>query len=159
MNRGFTLVELMVTVAITAILAAIAVPSFSRMIADNRVTTQANDLLTGISLARSEAVKRGTTVTMRPNGAAGYGTGWCVHLGGDCSGTNIIRSQDGSSNVVLGGDDVASAITFDSFGANASSDDKTITIEPPDCSAGESRQRTLTINAVGSPKIRISPCS
>ncbi len=57
-GRGFTLIELMMVIVITAILASVAIPSFSDMLARNTITTDANDLLSSILLARSEAVKR-----------------------------------------------------------------------------------------------------
>jgi len=61
---GFTLVELIVTVAVTAILLTVAIPSFWAVIQDNRLTSQANDFITDTYLARSEAITRGQRVTM-----------------------------------------------------------------------------------------------
>ena len=62
-NSGFTLMELMVTIAIAAILVGIAIPSFTSIIVSNRLTTSANELVTALNLARSEAVKRGMRIT------------------------------------------------------------------------------------------------
>jgi type IV fimbrial biogenesis protein FimT len=59
---GFTIVELMVTVCLVAILLAVGVPSFRQMIAINRLTTQTNDLISAINTARSDAITRNTTV-------------------------------------------------------------------------------------------------
>lgn len=61
---GFTLVELLITIAIVSILAAIGVPSFREMLRQNRATSLANELATSLNLARSEAIKRGTPVTL-----------------------------------------------------------------------------------------------
>jgi prepilin-type N-terminal cleavage/methylation domain-containing protein len=55
-NSGFTLMELMVTIAIAAILVGTAIPSFTSTITNNRLTTSANELVTALNLARSEAV-------------------------------------------------------------------------------------------------------
>ncbi len=57
LQRGFTLVELMVTLAVLAILAAVAVPSFQGTIRLNRVSTCNNSMLAALNLARSEAIK------------------------------------------------------------------------------------------------------
>ena len=62
-SRGFTLIELMVTIAVAAILIAIATPSFQKMIVNNRLSTVANELADNISFARSEAIKRNRTIT------------------------------------------------------------------------------------------------
>lgn len=59
---GFTLVELMVTIAVLAILLMIGVPSFSGVIASNRLSTGANELVASLQLARMESMRRNTRV-------------------------------------------------------------------------------------------------
>ncbi len=62
--RGFTIVELMVTIAVSAILLAIAAPDFGQFIRDVRIRTATEDFTTAIAVARTEALKRGETVMM-----------------------------------------------------------------------------------------------
>ena len=61
---GFTIIELMVTLAMAAILLAIAIPSFRETMARNRIVTQSNELVGAVNLARSEAITRNTNVTL-----------------------------------------------------------------------------------------------
>lgn len=79
-NHGFTLIELIVTLTIAVILLTIAVPSMSRVIQANRLTSAANELIGDLALARTEALKRGTNtgVCKSSGGAtcAGSGTAW-----------------------------------------------------------------------------------
>ena len=88
-SRGFTLIELMVTVAIVAVLAAIAAPSFVPMIERWRVRQTAEALQSSIYLARSEAIKRGGQIAIHklPNntngctsatGTRAWDCGWIV---------------------------------------------------------------------------------
>lgn len=62
-ERGFTLVEIMVVLAIMSVLLSIALPQFSDLIRRNRVATLSNQLLGSVFVARSEAIKRGHRVT------------------------------------------------------------------------------------------------
>ncbi|GAA5525064.1 hypothetical protein Maes01_01624 [Microbulbifer aestuariivivens] len=61
-SMGFTLIELMIVVAILAIVTTIGVPSFNTLIKDNRLTAAANDLVGALQFARAEAVRRGRTI-------------------------------------------------------------------------------------------------
>jgi len=86
-SRGFTLIELMITLVLAAIILTLAVPGFQDIIRNNRAATQANELVTALSLARSEAVKRGARVSLCPSadqasctGGTDWSNGWIVFL-------------------------------------------------------------------------------
>ncbi|HRY14609.1 MAG TPA: GspH/FimT family pseudopilin [Candidatus Competibacteraceae bacterium] len=84
-QHGFTLTELMITIAVAAIVLAIGVPSFQQVVRNNQATSQMNDLIGSLSLARSEAVKRGRRVVMckSNDGATCSGNwhdGWIVFV-------------------------------------------------------------------------------
>lgn len=63
-QRGITLVEMMITMVVFAILLAIAMPSFESAIASGRVAGSTNDLMSALAQARSEAIRRGQRVTV-----------------------------------------------------------------------------------------------
>jgi len=77
-KRGFTLIEMMITIAISAILLSLAVPSFQDLIIKNRIGTEANDLVVDLALARSEALKRGARVSVctSTNGTSCTASSW-----------------------------------------------------------------------------------
>lgn len=79
--QGFSLIELMVAVAILAILLALAVPSFQDMIQQNRVRTAAADLNDSLNLARSEAIKRGSATRL----CIDSDNAWVIELISDAS--------------------------------------------------------------------------
>ncbi|MEJ2362759.1 MAG: prepilin-type N-terminal cleavage/methylation domain-containing protein, partial [Gammaproteobacteria bacterium] len=56
-SKGFTLIELMVTIAVIAIMAGLAVPRLNNFMRSNRLTSQINSFISALQVARSEAVK------------------------------------------------------------------------------------------------------
>lgn len=84
-QKGFTLPEVIATMAIAGILLAVAVPNFRELIRENRLASQANSLVSAINLTRSEAIKRGTRVTLcksndgtQCSGIGTYEQGWII---------------------------------------------------------------------------------
>ncbi len=86
--KGFTLVELLITIAIASMVATIGMPSFTQTIRNSRLTTNANELVTSLSFARSEAVKRNQTITIRRAGTE-WESGWTVFVDLDGDGNGI----------------------------------------------------------------------
>jgi prepilin-type N-terminal cleavage/methylation domain-containing protein len=88
-SRGFTLIELMITLVIMVVVISIGVPSFNDFIASQRVRTTASDLMADMAFARAEAIKESRQAIME-RVAGGTGTwkdGWriCVDLNADGS--------------------------------------------------------------------------
>lgn len=76
-SKGFTLVELLITVSLVAILAAIALPNFSGIIQNSRADTEVSDLQRALNFARLEAINRGVSIQVRP---LVEGAGWNTAL-------------------------------------------------------------------------------
>lgn len=79
---GFTIIELMVVVAILAIFASLAAPSMADLLASTAVKGAATDFYSSLIAARSEAIKRRADATVAPIGAD-WRTGWTVKLSGN----------------------------------------------------------------------------
>lgn len=105
-QRGFTLVELLVTLAVTVVLLALAAPSFRTLLLQRAVLAAADALVSDLRLARSEAIKRSASVSVCSssdgahcsNGAA-WQSGWIVFVDADGDGNldaddTILRVQD-----------------------------------------------------------------
>ncbi len=153
-NRGFTLVELMVTLAVAAILLSMAVPSFTNTIKNNRLTTQANDLISSLNYARSEAIRRGASVTVETSdGSANWHNGWTIKDGGG----NTLRNQDafqGASTLVGAGS--VSSLSYRSTGFLGGG--AAISFTLCDDRSGETG-RTISVSLTGRPTVGDTTCS
>lgn len=101
---GFTLVDLVVALAIAAILLSLAAPAFSAFIASQRASSAATDLYAALAIARSEATKRNTNVTLL-HATGGWQNGWVV-ADPAIGGRNVLSHGALASAVVTGPDTV-----------------------------------------------------
>lgn len=138
---GFTLIEMIVTLAVLSILLALAAPSFQAMVANAQLRSTAESVMAGLQLARAEALRRNTNVSFWMVNSLSAGcassatsTSWVVSLdalNGSCNATpalnlapRIVQVRSGTE--VGGGVTVsassaanaaASCVTFNGFGA------------------------------------------
>lgn len=121
---AFTLLEAIITMAIFALLAAVAVPAYQTMVKNNRLTGQVNEVVTALLFARSEAVKRSEPVALCASidlescsGTNEWEKGWIVFIDENDNltfesteeilrvqnrfGTNTVRAEDTSSSTAL----------------------------------------------------------
>lgn len=125
---GFTLVELMVTIAIFAILVTLAAPSFDQLIRRSRLDAGAETFQSALAYTRSEATKRAARVSMLATGGVGgnFSNGWTIFTddsgtAGDCtlqtaSGEVLLRTQDAfptSVNLFIAKSESGTPATFD----------------------------------------------
>ncbi len=90
---GFTFIELMTAIAVLAVVISIGIPSFQTLISNNRVSSQVNNFVTSLNLARSEAINRGDSVTVAAAGG-GWADGWTITA---ADGT-VLRQQEAFKN-------------------------------------------------------------
>lgn len=169
-HSGFTLIELLVTVAIVAILASLAAPSFRTLLVKRAVTAAAEALLSDLSLARSEALKRTATaiVCRSTNGTscAGVGSwsdGWIVYVdvtpfgGGIGVEDTIVKVQQVLPNIALIQDDGTPANTRQVFRygptGRAVGSSQTFNLTPSG-SVPAGTTRLLCVSTIGRPTLR-----
>lgn len=165
-SAGFTLIELMVTIAIAAVLLMIAIPSFQGVALTSQLRTLSNDLLASARVARSEAIKRNTVVTLCPSAdgqacanGGGWEQGWIIacrttdNVNCQAAGPNwlVIQNQQAAASgmrVSPGGN--VTQLRFQPTGVGATAAAFTI------CRASPlgSQERVVTVDATGRAWVR-----
>jgi type IV fimbrial biogenesis protein FimT len=121
--RGFTLVELSATLSVFAILSALAAASMSSVIGNNRIYAAQDEFVAYVAYARSEAMRRGSTVAVGATSAVSgnaFGGGWRVWVDTDGngavdSGETVLRTHEAVPYMVVGDGSVTS-FSFTSMG-------------------------------------------
>ncbi|MDM0091011.1 MULTISPECIES: Tfp pilus assembly protein FimT/FimU [unclassified Variovorax] len=168
---GFTAIELMVVLAIVAILMVVAVPSFSLLIQRNRLATQTNAFIGDLQFTRAEAIKQGLPVTICASsdgstclGTTTWGTGWIVFADPDNSKTRdatkvaeaLLRRQapwPGSDTFTASNSIAAITYSRDGFALGLTG---TITLAMRTNPANAQTTRCVTLSLVGRPQV-VSP--
>lgn len=163
---GFTLIELMVAVALLAIMAGIAVPSFAAFISNYRATAAANDMLQALTLTRGEALKRGRRVTLLPV-SSDWTKGWIIFvdtdndLALDNGETTIFKHEALPVNITAAAAGGASQpfgvnyVTFDGTGYPRTTTGGALSggIVLTDSTGSATNVRTLCVSTYGRPRI------
>jgi type IV fimbrial biogenesis protein FimT len=180
-QKGFTFVELLITMVVVSILLATGVPSFMQFIKNNRVTGQSNSFVVSTQMARNEAVKRGAGTTMCAanadmddcSGSNDWSTGWIVFsdLNRDglvntvtaaaTNGTTCLEDEDCLLNTVNGPDRSTltgnSEIRFLPTGQTANAGSVSYLLEADDCS--QSQKRSIIITRQGHTTVTKQACT
>lgn len=169
-ESGFTLIELVVTLAIMGILMSVAIPNYQMFVMSSRMSAQANEFMTALGFTRSEAIKRGTRVTLcrssNNTSCAASGTwaqGWIVFIDGGTAGTvdgtdSVLQTHgplEGSPSFVGSGGTLANYISYGSsaIGATAGS----FSLCPP--SPAKVAGRDIVISNSGRARVQNPPAT
>lgn len=156
---GVTLIEAMVTVAVLAILAALAIPSFTPMLLNNRQSAQSTAFANALNFSRSTALQQKVNVQICPLGAAGsttcgsnWGLGWIVTTVPSTGASALLQSYQAGPNDPKLSSTGASSIVFDPRGLATPQAHFTI------CdSRGSSFARSLQVFVTGAVQLGSTP--
>lgn len=169
-KNGFTLLELIVTLAIAAILLSVGVPGFRGIIMDNRLVNETNQFVTAVNTARSAAVRfqRNATVCMTTNYSAAVPTcgssndwspGWIVWVDKDRDGATdaneIISVHEPVAGSITMQSTSSSAFTYNARGFSTTGGDDVSMCDDRSSETG----RLIKINNVGRTNVSRQTCS
>ncbi len=167
-DAGFTLIELMVTLAVAAILLLVAAPSFVTFKRNSELTSATNSLVGAISAARGEALKRGLSAVVIPANGNDWSTGWTVFIDSNnnqvLDPTETVTLQQGplAGYFTASGQSTGLAsltyVMFDSSGysktANATFQSATLTVARNDLTGSDLLSQTRIIVIAKSGRVR-----
>jgi len=154
--KGFTIFEIFITLIIVGILAVISITGFREIIQNNRAVTLSNEFIASLAFARSEAIKRASTVTVCPATNANalscgnngdWSNGWIIFVDTSNSGTianssNRLKVHDALQTGTLVTTTI-SRITYNSAGF-ATSGTGAVNLTAPGCTGTNGRQVTIS---------------
>ena len=161
-SKGFTLIELLIVLAILGIVTAIGLPGFKGIMNSSRLTTNANMLVASLNLARSEAIKRNTRVSVANIGSAeqAWENGWNVFI--DENGNKTFDSNEAlktyqalDSNYTLRvGGNIKSWLAYEPSGLYITSTGRTgDSFRLCTMDADKNNSRKITLNSVGRARV------
>lgn len=154
-HGGFTLVELMVGIALLAVLLSVAIPSYQGAIANQNVGAAASALQSAIALTRSEAIKRNSSVSLRPVTVGNWTGGWWIApVSSNSLEAALHRERPTGGVTVLASD--AGALVFNRSGRLSGSLERTFQIE---ASADPDKKRCVTVSLDGRSGGKAGGCS
>ena len=164
-HGGFSLIELMVTVAIITIVATIAMPSFNEVIVRSRMVSQTNELMAAFSLARTEAIRSNLVTGVCGSNAGGtacdassWDRGWVVYRVPPGGGFEVLRVYQLNDSDSLSG---PADIRFGSRGQRTvpAAGSANLMMEPDSCPAGKELRRSLNISLTGAANNAPTTCA
>ena len=157
-SLGVTLPELMTTVCISGILASVAIPGFKDIITSNRSTSIANQLVTALNYARSEAIKRGLQVTIKHKDATPreWEKGWDIFTDTNGNGAmdmtdELLKTYEAlpEGYTLRTGSNFASWVAYSATGNSHATGLANDTFTLCDSSKEKAQSRAIIINKVG----------
>ncbi len=145
-HRGFTIIELMITILLLGVMATLAVPSFSGILKQNRLSAQTNTILSALNYARNETINQNNNVVIAPTVAGtDWSGGWSVRL--NSAAGAVLHSFEGFKNATVASD--VSTIIYQPDGTTQSGAVINIDITPSKCPTGKNDVRRITISPSG----------
>lgn len=148
--RGFTLIELIIAILVVAILATLALPAMSEFGVRANVSSNTNDLVAALNMARTEAVKRGRNVSLIATGGS-WTSGWTVQTD-----AGVVVTEHGAVvdeyrvlGAATGGGAPADRVIFTATGALSLATGYDFSICRPTFAAGNAQSRRVIVSATG----------
>jgi type IV fimbrial biogenesis protein FimT len=153
-QTGFTIIELMIGIAVAGVLLAVAVPAFTGFQERNALRSTAADFITAVNTARVQAINLRTSVTLKPISGNNWGAGWMIEYPASViTEKNQEFSPTGSGKIVS--EDGLSKIEFRSNGLSGAGEAK---FSLCDDRTGE-EGRTITVSPFGKVTNEVKSCS